>query len=239
MVQLLIMLFASQTFAESASVNIVVDDFPPYINQASSQGVVTNIVKEAFALQQLEVSVEFKPWAEVEEAVDYDKKLSFMWSKTAERKQKWSYSEPVYVNKQVLVAKKQSNVFWRRLDELRRYNIGVTSHYNYGVQFENYRRYLNLTDSVSDYLSLKKLVKGKVDTVLIEQLKAQYLISFFPESTRQQLEILTHASVDTSNSYLICSKHYAKCSQLIQTFNKGLAQLKQTSRYNELINKGF
>lgn len=219
--------------------HLVVDDYPPYINQANNAGVVTQIVTAAFAEEGIDVALEFQPWSKVEKLVDTSNKLSFMWSKTAQRKQKWSYSEPVYINKQVLVIKKGSGVYWRRLDELRRYKLGVTSHHNYGERFENYRQYLDLTDSVSDYLSIKKLVRNKVDAVVVEELAGQQLIAYFPEKTKAQLEVLAHQALDTSNSYLVCSKNYAKCANYVRTFNRGLEKLKATSRYQEIITKGF
>lgn len=242
MVQLLLFVFMLPVGANEASrdkVILVVDDYPPYINKATQSGIVSEIVEAAFAEEGIEIELEFQPWSKVEELVDGNNKLSFMWSKTAQRNQKWSYSEPIYVNRQILVIKKGSGVFWRRLDQLRRYRLGVTSHNNYGERFENYRQYLNLTDSVSDYLSIKKLVRNKIDAVVVEELEAKFLISYFPEKTKSQLEVLDHQALDTSNSYLVCSKNYAKCANYIRLFNRGLAKLKTTSRYQDILTKGL
>lgn len=221
------------------TVSIVVDDYPPYINKAKSGGAVSKLVTEVFATENIDVELEFAPWSEVEELVHHNNKLSFMWAKTAQRQQNWSFSEPLYVNRQVLVIKKGSRVFWRRLDELRRYKLGVTSHHNYGERFENYRQYLDLTDSVSDYLSIKKLLRDKVDAVVMEELVGRSLISYFPEKVRAQLEVLGHEAIDNSNSYLVCSKNYAKCSNYIRTFNRGLAKLKASGRYREILTEGL
>lgn len=240
--QLLLLVFVFPATANKPvkeTLRLVVDDYPPYINQADNSGIVSKVVKAAFAEEGIDVNIEFAPWAEVEELVDQQNKLSFMWSKTAQRKQKWSYSEPLYVNRQVLVIKKGSGVFWRRLDELRRYKLGVTSHHNYGERFENYRQYLNLTDSVSDYLSIKKLIRNKIDAVIMEESEARFLLSFFPEKTRNQLEVLGHQAIDSSNSYVVCSKNYAKCANYIQMFNRGLAKIKTTNRYQEILTKGL
>lgn len=240
LVQLLVSLFVTQVQASSTeTVNIVVDDFPPYVNQQQPPGVITKLIKKAFADQGINTNIEYKPWSEVETMIDNDNKLSFMWSRTVQRTQKWIYSDPVYANRQILVVKKQSGVFWRRLDQLRQYNLGVTAHHNYGENFEQYRQYLNLTDSASDFLSLKKLVRGKVDAVIVEELEGRHLISFFPEKVKQQLEVLDHKALDISNSYLVCSKNYAKCSHFIQSFNRGLKQLKSTSQYKTLLKEGF
>lgn len=242
LVQFLALLFIAQAKAQQNNdlmIDIYVDDFPPYTSKDGQADAISQIVTAAFASQGFNAKINYSPWSEVEKQIDQDNKLSFMWSKTAEHKRKWSYSEPVYINKQVLVVKKRKGVFWRRLDELRQYHIGVTQHHNYGNSFENYRSYLTLSESVSDYLSLKKLVKGQVDAVVLESLQAKYLLSFFPEPVRAQFEVLDHKSVDTSNSYLVCSKQYAKCTYLLQKFNRGLQQLKQTSQYQAIINKVF
>ena len=240
LVQTLLLFFVFMTKAQATeTVNIVVDNFPPYVDQHEPPGVITKLVQQIFADKDIETAVEFKPWSDVEVAVDNDKKLSFMWSRTANRTQKWVYSDPLYTNRQVLIVKKGSGVFWRRLDQLRQYKLGVTSHHNYGDNFEQYRQYLDLTDSASDFLSLKKLVRGQVDAVIVEELEGRHLISFFPEKVKQQLEVLDHKALDTSNSYLVCSKNYAKCSHFIQKFNQGLKQLKDSSQYQTLLKEGF
>lgn len=241
-VQLLLLVFILPVQASTEvkdSVSIVVDDYPPYIDKANTDGAVTRLVSAAFAAEGIDVELEFAPWSKVEESVHYNNKLSFMWSKTAQRQQNWSFSDPLYVNRQVLVIKKGSRVFWRRLDELRRYKLGVTSHHNYGERFENYRQYLNLTDSVSDYLSIKKLIRDKVDAVVVEELVGRSLISYFPEKISAQLEVLGHEAIDSSNSYLVCSKNYAKCANYIGKFNRGLTKLKTSGRYQEILTKGL
>lgn len=239
LVQILLFFVFIANSSASETANIVVDNFPPYINQHQPPGVMTKLVQQIFADKHIQAVIEFKPWSEVETLVDTDKRLSFMWSRTANRTQKWVYSDPLYTNRQVLVVKKGSGVFWRRLDQLRQYKLGVTSHHNYGDNFEQYRQYLDLTESASDFLSLKKLVRGQVDGIITEELTGRHLISFFPDKVKQQLEVLGHKALDTSNSYLVCSKHYAKCLHFIQKFNQGLKQLKESSQYQTRLKEGF
>ena len=220
-------------------VNIYVDNYPPYTDEHNDRGAITNLVVKAFATQGLTAVITYKPWQAVETAIDGENKLSFMWSKTAEHKRKWIYSNPVYTNRQVLVIKKGGGVNWHRLDELRHFSLGITQHHNYGSSFENYREYLDLSYSVSDYLSLKKLINGEVQASVMEQLKAKFLLSYLPTKQRKQLEILEHKAIDTSDSYLVCSRQYAKCSNLVQVFNRGLITLKQNSQYQQIITKVF
>lgn len=219
-------------------IQISVANFPPYIDEVEEKGVIVNLVKKALLIQGFKANISFSTWSEVETAVDSKNHLSFMWSKTANRKRKWSYSEPVYTNRQVLVSSKNKRVFWRRLDELRQYKIGVTTHHNYGKRFEDYREFLNLNESISDFISLKKLINGKFDAIVLEELTAQHLLSYFPKNKRDKIEILSHQAIDTSDSYLVCSKMNSRCAFLIDQFNQGLKKFKHTEEYSKLFKAG-
>lgn len=240
-VQLLFLfLITSKLYANDNldEVQISVANFPPYINEVEQTGVIVGLVKNVFLEQGIKTNISFSTWSEVETAVDRKNHLSFMWSKTAKRKRKWSYSEPVYTNRQVIVSNKSKRVFWRRLDELRQYKIGVTTHHNYGKRFEDYREFLDLNESISDFISLKKLINGKFDAIVLEELNAQHLLSYFPKSKQEKIEILSHQAIDTSDSYLVCSKMNSRCAFLIDRFNQGLKKLKQTDKYSQLFKAG-
>lgn len=240
-VQLLFMfLFTSKLYASEQleKLAISVANFPPYIKETEQAGTIVELVNRAFLQQGYKVEIDYTSWSEAETAVDSNNHLSFMWSKTAKRKRKWSYSEPIYINRQVLVSNKEKRVFWRRLDELRQYRLGVTTHHNYGKQFEDYRQYLNLTESISDFISLKKLINGHFDAIVLEELTAQHLLSYFPKNKQDRIEILSHQAIDTSNSYLVCSKMNSRCTFLIDQFNQGLKKFKQTKEYSKLFKAG-
>ena len=104
-------LFTSNLYANDKldEVQISVANFPPYINEVEQTGVIVNLVKNAFLEKGIKTNISFSTWSEVETAVDGKNHLSFMWSKTAKRKRKWSYSEPVYTNRQVLVSNKSKH----------------------------------------------------------------------------------------------------------------------------------
>lgn len=227
--------FTKSVYADE--VDIAVAEYPPFaMEQGEQQGVIAQVVKQAFAQSGINVNYHFSGWLEVEEAVDNEKHLSIMWNKSNARERKWLFSKRLYRTKVVVLATKESRIYWDRIDQLRRYDLGLQRGQSYGDEFDNYRQYLNVTESISDYVNLKKLMARTFDGIVVEALEGRYLLSYFPEKQRASVEFIESPIIDSKNNYLVCAKSYSKCFNYINAFNQGLLQLQQTGEYQKIIN---
>jgi len=234
---ILLSVFSFNSYA-NVEVSITIDNYPPYVDEnAENLGLITGIVQRAFLQQEIKSTINFKPWLEAESAVDNDKSISFMWHKNNERQRKWIFSQPIYRSDVVIVATKESRFHWERYDQLRNYRLGIARGQSYGEKFNQIQPYLDLRESISDYVNLKKLVARELDGIIVEKLEAEYLLSFFNERQRNSVEYILKPQLSSEPTYLVCSKTYSKCFDIINKFNKGLENLISTGEYSLLLSK--
>lgn len=219
------------------SINIAVDNMPPYIDErARNNGIIADIVLKAFANQNVGVELKYSPWMATESLIDESKHISFMWGRNNDKERKWLFSDAIYRSEVVIVATKESRMFWDRVDQLRQYDLGIARGVSYGDVFDNYKPYLNLTETLSDYVNLKKLLARELDGVVIERLQAEYLLSFFNSRQVDSLEFISQPVVYSQPYFLVCSKSYSKCFDYINKFNRGLKQLRAQGYVQKALN---
>lgn len=217
-------------------VPIVVDNMPPYIDkQLETKGIITDIVSKSFASQKVDIELKFLPWMEAETLIDDNKHLSFMWGRNNEKDRKWLFSEAIYRSQVVIVSTKESRLYWDRVDQLRQYDLAIARGVSYGSVFDNYKPYLRLTETLSDYVNLKKLIARDVDGVVIERLQAEYLLSFFNPKQVNSLEFIAEPIVTSKPYFLVCSKSYSKCFDYINKFNRGFNLLKSQGYFQRVL----
>ncbi len=220
------------------SLTLVVDNYPPYIDeQLPGQGLLTELVVAAFQSQGIATSLQFKPWQHIRKAATAPQHASFLWFKEQELEQDWLFSEPVVQLRQMLMSRASQTLLPERLDQLREFRLGVTQGYYYGSQFEALKPELRLTTAVSDYQNLMLLVQGKVDFILIDPIVAHQLSQSFPQQT-VKLRLLSKPLLTAKPAYLVCSRNYLPCHGIIQQFNRGLALQQQNGLQRRLFGVG-
>ncbi len=221
---------ASSTAAEktTAVLTLVVDNYPPYIDElAPEQGVLSQLVKQAFASVSVTTTLSFQPWPKVPVVAAQANHASFLWFKTPELEQDWLFSEPIVELRQMLISTTNFKTELKRFDEFRPYRLGVTKGYFYGPEFTAARNDFRLTEAVSDYASLQNLLAGRVDFVLMDPIVAQLMWQQLPAKTAK-LRFLSKPLLTAQPAYLVCSRNFLPCHAVIQSFNQALLQLQQT-----------
>jgi len=217
------------TTEKTASVlTLVVDNYPPYIDElALDQGVLSQLVKQAFATVSVATTLSFQPWPKVPVVAAQANHASFLWFKTPELEQDWLFSEPIVELRQMLVTTSEFKTELNRFDQLRPYRLGVTKGYFYGPGFAAERHDFRLTEAVSDYASLQNLLAGRVDVILMDPIVAQLMWQQLPAKTIK-LRFLPKPLLTAQPAYLVCSRNFLPCFAVIQSFNQALLQLQQT-----------
>ena len=213
-------------------------DWPPYLtSKAPPYGSASQVVSEAFKLVGIEVQYGFFP---AKRALEYAQKGdwdgSIAWIKTAERESIFYYSEqPVLKPKRVIFHLKTTPFGWEKIKDLEEWRIGTTIGYSYGEEFDN-NNWLNRYPVARDELSIKKLIKGRIDIVPMEKEVAKTLMKSI--LTPEEMELVTYHPREISHSdyYLIISKSNKQGARLIRKFNKGLQLLRESGRYSLIMN---
>lgn len=214
---------ASSAIPAPSKLTIVVDNFPPYLNQHNpEQGVLSQLAQAAFSSQGITTELQFKPWNAIPELVKNADHVGLMWFKTADLERDWLFSEPVMHLRQMAIITTALTDRPTRLDQLQQLRVGVTQGHVYGARFSQLKTSLALTEALSDYLTLKNLLMGKVDVVLMDPIVAHQLLQKMPAS-QHALVYLPDLILTDQPTYLVCSRNYLPCHQTIQQFNLGLA----------------
>jgi polar amino acid transport system substrate-binding protein len=220
-------------------VSIVVEESPPYVDQARvDHGMVTALVIEAFKRVDISSTVSFANWSRVEQDVDDNRAISFMWSKTKPLLKKWVFSEPIYLQKNKFAVLKPYQPDIHLLHNLRGIKLGLTKGFGYGNQLDAMRNKLNVSEFESEYMAMKGLFEHKVAIIVIDPPVAIDLAKkYFSKQNQQQLSFINTTHFDSTSYYLVCSKRYGNCINYIKKFNQGLAMISKDGSRHRLLMK--
>lgn len=216
---------------EPKSIILSVDNYPPYIDgRRYDKGSLGEIVQTVFSHHHREVKFEFMSWPETQLKIAQGQGFTFMWYKSEDSELDWIYSQPIDYLVTDLVFKQDKNIQFKRLDQLRKYKIGLTHGYSYGKQFDSYKQYLSIVESQSDYEGLKRFLAGETDILLVEPLVAKSLLNDWFSGEIEKLQFQHVDYLSRQPIYLVCSQKYAGCAHGISLFNQSLRQLKADNK---------
>lgn len=233
--------FVSIIFGEG--IRLTNGEFQPYTSEdIKNYGIVSQIVKEAFSLEGIEVEYFFYPWNRAlilaSENV-YDGSIG--WSKTKEREEKFLYSEnPVFKGKAVFFYMDTLNFEWETFEDLKRYKIGMTRGYSLGEFFSEAERlakvdrdaFFDIEYANEDIQNLKKLVSGRVDIFPLDLYVGKYFIAKYFPKCADKIKFSEKALYE-GNQYLILYKS-EKNKKIMKKFDRGLKDLIESGRYDEI-----
>lgn len=224
----------------AAVVRLANGEWPPYTGQhLPGHGCDSQVVTEAFALEGIQVTYEFLPWARglllsqngvVDGAVE--------WAGTPEQRKTHHVSSEALSRQQwVFFQRKDAPIPWERLDDIRDRTIGVTIGYAYSDVFAELKkqRPAMFREASSDVLNLRKLLGGRIDLFPLERVVGRYLIA--RELTPEEQEALTTdgRTLTELTPHLLLSHAIAANEQRMTRFDRGLLKLRANGRYQELM----
>jgi len=205
-------------------------------------GVANHIVKEAFKLVGVKVEFDFFPWARSLK-VTQDGKWdgTGYWSPNSEWDDTLYHSDPIGEIKFVFFHRKDKPFEWGSVDDLinNKTRIGLTLGYNYeNPAFkEGYSEGGKLEKQVqwapSDELNFKKLKVRRIDVFPQEYYVGYYMLQDMFSSEERDLIIHNTTALTRTPAVLLISKKNKKSKRMLELFNKGLKQLKESGRYDQ------
>jgi len=237
----LILLFAGMGgachCAAQETIRISTGEFPPYLSaHLKDNGIGLRIIKEAFALEGVNVEYGFFPWKrsyKLAQQGEWD--ASATWGYNDERNKYFYFSDPLYPAVSVFFHLKSFKFDWSNLNDLKGLSIGATETYAYTPELlaaiEN--KSLNVELISSDQLNLKKLLKGRIDIFPLNIDVAYALLA--RHFTPQERELITFHPLELYRiqTHLLFSKKIDRNPRLLRLFNKGLKRLKQNGKFSE------
>jgi polar amino acid transport system substrate-binding protein len=232
-VALLLWAFAATCQAQSPTLHILTEQYPPY-NMVDAQGEITgmstDVVREMFHRARLPYHIELQPWIRAfNNAVLENNTCVYSTTRTDNRERQFKWVGPLMANTWVLYGgpKSPKNIF--ALDDVRRFTIGgysgdAESQYLIGLGY-------NVELTPADELNARKLLAGRIDFWATSKQRGAYLLA------RQKLEgirlLLTFNNVFL---YLACNPGVPDST--IRSLNDALTAM-QHDGFNEALHRRY
>lgn len=232
------MLMSSWTYAASP-VRLTNGEWPPYLSEKLAHyGFASHIVSEALKKNGMEVEWGFFPWKRafiVAENGQWDG--SVIWTHNEEREKNFIFSEPVVEGKDVVFHRKDKPIQWEKITDLAPYSIGATTGYFYGEEFDKAEKagQITVNRTAKESNNFKKLIANRIDLV-VASIDVGYEI-MQGELTKEEMSQITHHPKATRmvSYHLIVSRKSKNAQAIIDAFNAGLKQLKDSGELAKMI----
>jgi len=211
-------------------------EWPPFLSKdLKHYGVASHVVESAFKNVGIVVEYGFFPWKRaytLAQRGDWDG--SVIWGPSKERKKDFYFSDPVANDVTVFFHLKSKPFDWKNYSDLKGLKIGATLSYDYGEDFaiNEANGSIKVDRAVKDETSFKKLLKRRI-VIFACNLDVGYSLihKLYPIETAS---LFTNhpRPVKESPLALILSKKIDNNKQLIEKFNQGLKQLKDSGKYD-------
>jgi polar amino acid transport system substrate-binding protein len=219
------------------SISLMVSSWSPYVNkELPGQGVAVELVNEIFAHAGYQTKVTIAPWQRAVEGVEvglYDA-LGTAWY-SEQRAEALIFSEPYLENDLLLLKLRSLPGDYLELSHLQGRRVGVSAAYEYGIDFAAIPG-LTLVAENHDIQSLLNLLNRKVDFVLGDRraLVAQ-LDEFLAGQKGQLMEV--PMQLPGRPLYVAASRSAANGQEIIDAFNKALAEARRDGSYKEIVER--
>ena len=197
--------------------------------------MVTEIVTQAFARSGFTTSTTILPWSRALRAVTQgDIETIAVWH-TAERERTFYFSEPFLINKISFLKLRDRSITWETLEDLRGYTFAVMKDAFYDEEFDS-APYLKKIYFHRADLSVKMVMAGRVDMAPRDVGGVHYMLSEYPAEEAYLVDFVDKP-LSERPLHLMVSRKLAKHREIIEAFNKGLAELKRDGTYDRIFKK--
>lgn len=232
--------FSPITIGARETVVLTTGEFPPLNSTALKHlGLMPRLVKEAFKQEEVDVEFKFYPWSRAYiESRDGNVNGTIQWFYSAKRLQEHYYSDPVLEERFVWFHLKTTVFDWQQLSDIDSdTRIGAMRGFTYTKAFyqaiENGKLSVQFISKHQQALGMLQLKRIDIfpENIDVGYFKIQQ--NFSPKIAAQ----FTHHPTPfiTTRNHLLLSRKHPDSPRLLKLFNRGLAKLKASGRYDQFI----
>jgi polar amino acid transport system substrate-binding protein len=232
-------IFAADLLAET--IRISNGEWEPFLSNYSYQyGLDSHIVTEAFKLEGIDVEWGFFPWQRANENAKNSKNwdASCCWWPDNETTKEFLMSAPITQTSFVFYHLKSYKLHWDSLQDLKGIKIGGTTMYHYGNEFMDAiaEKTLSVEFTTKDEFNYKKLLAGRIQIFPNDPSVGDAQIRGHLSPNEASLITYHPKRFGISSLHLIMSKNHQRNKYFIDKFNAGLKKLKESGRYQQMLN---
>ena len=231
---ILFILIASNILAQSESLKLSSDVWPPFTNVEEEKSIALDIVKEALLNINISVNYEIVNFDVVMEGISsgtFDGSAA-LW-RDESREKHLVFSNAYLQNQLILIGRKGSNVDVSAISELENKRIGVVENYSYGDALLGGKNN-EIVYGTSDQQNLERLISKEIDYFLVDALLIQYLLKYQLNDVSEFLEIGEYPLI-VKSLHMAIRKDIPGVDQIITKFNEAITVMLKDGSYNEIL----
>ncbi|UZP67449.1 transporter substrate-binding domain-containing protein [Desulfovibrio mangrovi] len=213
-------------------------EWPPYISKdLPEQGYVAELLREVFLPAGYSVELVYLPW---QRAINYITRkeiagyLPEYYDPDMDSRQ-CTYSAPFPGGPLTFMHRASDPHFYKSIEDLKRYRIGVVSGYINFKEFDA-ATFLLKDFSTDDLTNVRKLLMRRVDIIIGDPLTALYLYRKHIDAKGTALGV-QHPYIENKPLYVCFNPTHPSVEALLDIFNSRLAELKASGKIKELHTK--
>jgi polar amino acid transport system substrate-binding protein len=219
--------------AQNRSLRLVSPVRPPFTDAAPEPRFALDLVEAALQRINVSATTTLVPNGEYGNALlngSYDG-TAVAWRDSA-RETALLFSEPYLENRLVLAGRKGADVSAKTLADLKGNSIAIINGYAYGD--ENLIAGPRWVRTNGELDSLRMLLDGQVDYVLMDELVVQYIVNDYPDEARTRLSIGTLPLL-IRPVHLALHRSLPDAAAIIKGFNAQIRQMILDRTYHKLL----
>lgn len=229
---------------ERKTVYLSATEAPPYMSEKLPHGGgISRITTEAYKTEGYTVKYE---WLPIRRAVFLARKGVvdgfIAGQKTPEREAVFDFGEPITSEDVVFFHLKSRNFDWNSVADLKGLRIGsIIGAKGYGDAFYQAEKagVFQVDYTTEFHLSLKKLLAGRIDILVIHKQVGLALIEKI-FSAEDRTKLTYHKKpLDSSNYYIMFSRQNGRGQEIIDAFDSGLQKLKKSGKYQQWLDEAL
>ena len=232
-------------FAGQKSLPLATLELPPcnYLKDGKPVGASVEFVRELFARMGYETTIRIMPFKRGKKATAEGKYAGlFTIVKSPERLKHYYYPNPITVNKNVFFKRKEDDLSWDTMEDLKDYRLGLSEGYSLppilqaAIDMKIFRSIDTLSSQTPALLQLRKLAKKRIDFFMTEMGEGIfYKKQFAPEF--DSIDFNPKPVGPVKNWYFVFSKRWPKARQLVRQFNVELEKMISEGRQKTIYGK--
>lgn len=229
-------LFAVSSFAEPQTtkkdkvVRLSSLEWPPYTGEAlAGGGRSIELISRVFAAKGYQLEVGFYPWRRAfllaKESQAYDGVVPEYFTEAGA--EDFLFSDPFDETELVLVYRHEDPIDWDQVQDLANYSVGVVSGYVNTPELDRLidSGALKVSTAIDDAINILKLVRERVQVIVIDKAVFQYLMKTNAKLIPHSLSLAIHPNVLSLKKLYVCFQKNERGEHLRRVFNEGLKRL--------------
>lgn len=204
-------------------------DWPPYTGaDLPDGGAASGVVRAAFAKAGYQVAITYDRWPRAIEMArkSIDDVIGYYPGYHCRHREGFSASRPIGRGPLGFAERIDAPLVWTSLDDIgeRKLKIGTVAGYANTDEFDSKvgTGWIHAIPSPDDATNLGKLLRKRLDAVVVDQLVFQYLKATEPALRQRAHELRFNERLLEDKTLYLCLRDDASGTRLMQAFNRGL-----------------